>query len=586
MYAMLKQVIIVLTFLCAYAASIFAQTPVIKGPYGKEWMLVDSLIEGGFPKSADSIIRKILVKAAAANDGPDIIKARLCLMAVREDKDREVASIDNIKKGESYIVSASGIEKAIWESLTAQSYWDYFRENSEKLFDRTPLSEMHSDDMAAWDGNAFLKRINELYLASLRNKALLLKTPVEQYLSIIIEGENTRKLRPAMYDLLAFRAIDFFGKDDHDVMQPAYKFEMGSPTWFEDAKTFIHIPITEPEMASLEVKALQCYQDIIAVHLDDANPDALIDADLHRLDFVYSNSVAEEKDSLYIAALRHIEKKYDGNPIVAEVSYQIIQQLLEIHKTDKNKEQWLYGNKDAIRTIPLAVSKLKEIIARYPGSEGAVHAANDIIRFQQAKIEIKTEEVNIPNRNIKALITYQNTDKVYLKLYRVANVIEPNTYIDQDTLLKQLQTLQPVRTWTQALPGSEDMLEHNAEIKMESLPFGRYYVVASATPDMKNKVSLNDFQVSSLSFIREDDGDGNYVLNRETGYPVRAYELKFGKRFMIKTRINNCILQMNINLMKMARCLYYSRKEMQMAIMVVFKLYSFPVKILYYRTAI
>src|SRR5690606_1318201 len=110
------------------------------------------------------------------------------------------------------------------------------------------------------------------------------------------------------------------------VTQPADVFQIEGSLWFEDAKRFSDVKVNIKNPASLHFKALHLYQDVIAFHLKDKTPEALIDADLHRLYFVHQNSIHPDKDSLYLNALHRIVTSYPNSPAVAEVSFQIAQQ--------------------------------------------------------------------------------------------------------------------------------------------------------------------------------------------------------------------------------------------------------------------
>src|SRR5690606_22864024 len=148
-----------------------------------------------------------------------------------------------------------------------------------------------STDIQTWDAAAFFEKIADLYQASLSDPALLQKIPVEKYMPLILEGKNTRPLTPTLYDLLAVRALDFFQNQEKDVTQPADVFQLERSLWFEDAKRISDVKVNIKNPASLHFKALHLYQDVIAFHLKDKTPEALIDADLHRLYFVHQNSI-------------------------------------------------------------------------------------------------------------------------------------------------------------------------------------------------------------------------------------------------------------------------------------------------------
>ena len=74
-------------------------------------------------------------------------------------------------------------------------------------------------------------------------------------------------------------------------------------------------------------KRLLIFQNLLEFHVNDANPDALIDADIERINFVNQYGVMDNKDSLYIDALKNISEKYSDNPASAQASFLIAQTI-------------------------------------------------------------------------------------------------------------------------------------------------------------------------------------------------------------------------------------------------------------------
>src|SRR5690606_20860687 len=180
----------------------------------------------------------------------------------------------------------------------------------------------------------------------------------------LITGENTRHLRPTLYDFLAFRAIDFFQNDEKDVIRPANQFQIDGTLWFAPAERLAEVKVNPLNPESLHFRALHTYQQLLSFHLSDEKPDALIDADLKRLAFVHQYSVHPQKDSLYVQALQSLEQRYPNEPAGAQVTYQ--------------KLDFLYENRSgSTDTLHLQALKrqLDELIARFPSTEGALNAA-------------------------------------------------------------------------------------------------------------------------------------------------------------------------------------------------------------------
>lgn len=531
---MLHRILVILTFAIGFISpATFAQKTKMNQSYKKEWAKADSLMNKGLPQSAAVVARKILSDAQAKKDSPNIIKAELFLM--NTEAHEENAGTGNIKKAESQIASSTGAEKALWQSITAQMYWNYFQQNRWKMYQRTAVANNASNDIDTWDAPTFFRKITSLYKASIQNRQALQQIPVEQYSPILIEGKNTRKLRPTLYDLLVFRAISFFENDEKDVINPAYHFELDDAKLFSPAATFATLHFNTKDTISLHFLALQLYQEVLAFHLKDNQPDALIDADISRLQFVYNNAVMPGKDSLYLAALQQLEQKYSGNPAVAQVSY-----LIAVQQMDNEPVRPLPGRKIAgtsvaaskkDRNLPAVKKKLQDIVSKYPNTQGAANAYNLLQSLDAISLEIKTEEVNIPGENIKALISYKNQDKIYLKLYRVPNTVKNIGYTSNEDLLKEISKQTPVKSWEQSLQGTDDMEQHAAEIKVDALPKGAYLLVASSVANISssaNVITAARFQVSSIAFVMKNDaGKNGYVLDRKTGYPAKDVKARF-----------------------------------------------------------
>ena len=492
--------VLILFFLLSFVKtpSVFAQNN-SNNTYEKQWQSIDSFAKINWNDTVIKITQGILDSAKVYKNTADIIKAQFVLLT-RYHRGANIYT--SIKKAEQYIESAAGVEKALWQSIVAEMYWKIYENDRYHILRRTALEETKSSDISTWDAPAFFDKIATLYRVSLENKEALQQITTEKYAPLIIKGINTRKLRPTIYDLLVFRALKFFQDGEKDVTKAAYHFELGGMSWFETAEKFIKIKVDEKDTNSLHFKALQLYQEIIAFHLEDIQPDALIDADLNRLAFVYQNSVSPSKDSLYKNALKKLELRYADYPAVAQVSYLIAKmQLGEEQISNYRNKQTFEIKEKTDRNIPKIAENLETIIKKFPKSEGAVYAERLLNTLRIKSLDIKTEAVNIPNENILTLVNYQNIGMVNLKIYRISNDVNADLekYYDYD--LEDIKKLTPLKTWKQKLPQYEDMEEHSTEIKIDALPKGNYLLVASLNDNLdslNNLFSVSGFQVSNL----------------------------------------------------------------------------------------
>jgi len=537
---MIRYFFVALACLMSFSFASQAQANRPEHAFHYEWKKADSFLSSGLPQSAEKIVRDILKEAGLKQDKPNMIKAKLTLILLKNTY-TESTLPDNIDKAIVEIVNSSGAEKAIWQSITAGMYWQYYRNNRWKILNRSTLEQTVSDDIATWDAKAFVAKTAEYYLASVANREALKNIPVEQYLPLIVEGEHTRHLRPTLYDLLAFRAIEFFSNDEKDITDPVYRFEIDDERYFASAAAFADMPLVAADSRSLHLTALRLYRDIIAFHLKDTQPDALIDADLQRLKFVYDHSVSADKDSLYRSALQNIAQQYKGNPAVAEVLFLIQQQKYFAGNTESNYRKATPAQ-GADRSLPGIKQNLQQIVDRYPDTEGAAHAFNLIQTLDQQTLSVTAEEVVIPDENVKVLVQYKNVDKAYFFLYKTAVDLKRSSriygYDERKDFIKNIDAASLVKSWEEALPGSEDMELHSVEANAGKVVAGSYFLIISSKKDPFPKGAVSgyvQFQASNLSMVTEHSKNSLYVLNRKTGQPeenarVYFYESKYSEQ--------------------------------------------------------
>src|SRR5699024_8513156 len=158
------------------------------------------------------------------------------------------------------------------------------------------------------------------------------------------------------------------------------------------------------DSTSLQRIALKLYQELLKNHMADNRRRALVDADMHRLEFVFKNSVHPDKDSLYLAALQNLKATYAYVPEIAEVSFRTAEQKYIQGGPITNIPHTPHAENDTTkRDLPTIVRQLNEIIQTHPKTEGSSHAQRLLNTIENKTLSIQTEEVQIPNENIRAL---------------------------------------------------------------------------------------------------------------------------------------------------------------------------------------
>lgn len=223
-------------------------------------------------------------------------------------------------------------------------------------------------------------------MQSIKEEKLLQQTKLHPYDAIIEKG-NVRHLRPTLYDLLANRALNYFENDERDIRKPAYAFEINSASAFDPAADFVTRKFPTKDSMSLQHKALLIYQKLIAFHLTDVNPDALIDADLQRIEFVKSHSTHPEKDKLYFNAINHIANQYANNPAAAQAWY-----LVASWYEQKANEYKPFGDTTNRFAKVKAKAILEKLVQQKDSSEGKYNAYNLLNSVKSKSLQFTVEK--------------------------------------------------------------------------------------------------------------------------------------------------------------------------------------------------
>ncbi|MFT3676958.1 MAG: alpha-2-macroglobulin family protein [Chitinophagaceae bacterium] len=513
-------------------------------PYEKEWKKVEEFVKKQLPQSALAEVKKI--KALAIKDRAEAQQLKcLIFMAGLQTELQEDNKQQAILDLEKELPGASPTAKAILQSLQAELYWQKFLELRWRLYDRSNTVDFKKDDINTWTTDDFHKKISALYLQSLSQEKLLQGTKLEPYDAILVKG-NSRHLRPTLWDLLAHRALEYFKNDERNISKPAYAFEINQAAAMDPAADFVHRKFTTTDSLSLQHKALLLYQKLIAFHLNDAKPDALIDADLDRLLYVRSHSVHEDKDEQYFLAVNHIAHQYNNLPAAAQAWY-----LVAAYYQDQGNSYEPFGD----TTHRYSLIKAKEICqqvlnnplekASKDSSEGFVNAYNLLQQLNLPSLQLKLEGVNVPGQPFRSLISYKNLSTLHLRLVKATKTLRDqfeNSYDEKYWTV--LLGAPAVRSWSQSMPATNDLQEHSAEIKVDALEPGQYFLLAGSAADFTSKKTLIGaalFNVSAISYVNRDRD--YFVLDRETGQPLkgasitsytRAYDYKQSKYVLEK----------------------------------------------------
>mgnify|MGYP001490992154 CR=1 FL=1 len=502
---------------CATLFVLFTTAQQKMNNYSTEWKNIDSLInKRGLTQSALKGVQNIYALAKKEGNEAQMIKALVyqveLLQATLDDEGRQ-----KITQYEQEAAAAKEPARSILKSLAARAYWNWFQQNRWRLYDRTQTVNFNKEDLATWTAEDLHKKISVLYLASLSNEKLLQQTKLEPYDAVIIKG-NVRHLRPTLFDLLAQEALNYFKNDERTIHQPTYAFEIDDATAFADAKIFATHRFTTRDTASLHFKALLIYQQLLQLHLNDAQPDALVDIDIDRIQFVYHNGVVEEKETLYTTALQRIADQYGNLPAGSQAWY-----LLAVWHVEKARQyDPLKGDSNRYEYVK-AKDICTKVMAQRDSSEGKINCHNLLQDILDKEMNLQTEKINLPDQPFRTLVSYRNFNQLYFRVVKVDNKLreELGNYSWQDEFWNKLLTLPVVTSFSQPLPDTKDHQKHAVEIKIDALPIGQYALIASVDKDFKpgkEPLALQYFYVSNIAYIKKEHE--YFVVHRQTGQPL------------------------------------------------------------------
>ncbi|MBL0355554.1 MAG: hypothetical protein IPP72_01085 [Chitinophagaceae bacterium] len=499
--------------------------------YKSQWKKVEALEKKGLPASA---LKEVLaIYKLSVKDNNDAQQVKSCMYQIKyRNLVEEESQEKNIFFVDTLIAKAKSPAKNILQSMQAEMFWQYLQNNRWKFYDRTKLAEEKSKDISTWSLDKLHASIIKLYKASIdvKSESILKQTKLDSFDPIIIKGENTRNLRPTLYDFLAFRALEYFMTNDPGITRPAYQFTINDPIAFAPASEFVQHRFKTNDSGSLHYHALLLLQDILSFHITDVKSDALLDADLARLNFVHQHAVNEDKEKLYEAALKNLEEKHYDNDAAAQAMY-----LRAKIYHDKGQDYDPFIKPGNQYEIKRAKELCERAIAKFPKSEGGINAQNLVNMIEQPSMSLETEKVNVPDQAFRTLVKYKNVKTVYFRLVKITrNEIMKIDRRDYEKMWQDYISLKPFKSWSVALPDLLDYQEHATEIKVDGLTNGQYFILASIDENFslqKNIIAKQLTYVSNISYIHNSENE-YYVLNRDNGLPlantkVQVWESKY-----------------------------------------------------------
>lgn len=512
---MIKKLLILIMIL-------FFSTTNAQENYNDLWEKVQRLEVENLPKSALKIVDDIYAKAEKNNNAPQIIKTLFykSKFGLVLEEDAQLKIINDFK---SHINKSEFPTKNVLENVLANLYWQYFNQNRWKFYQRTKTSKkVDTTDFRTWDLDTLFEEIHTYYKSSLKEKLLLQKVDVHQFKDILHVIKGSKEFRPTLFDFLAHNALQFYKTSENNITKPAYQFSIDNKELIADAKRFSKVKLQSKDTLSLQFNALKIYQNLIAFHLVNKNPTALVDVDLQRLQFVKQNANFNDVNNLFLQTLKTSEANYKNHKVSGLYAFEVAQiynQQANSYNAKTNTEH-RFKNKEALAIC-------NSIINTFPGSIGAKKCENLKHSILNESLSI-TAERHIPiNKNSRLLINYKNVDQLYFTAYKITFKQQEKLqrmYKDKDKV-DFIKTLEETISWNAKLRNENDYLQHTTEVIVPKIKQGNYIIVATKNNDLKAKKTYGTtfLQVTDLVLIENEFNDKyNYqVVDRNNGKPIQ-----------------------------------------------------------------
>ncbi len=263
--------------------------------------------------------------------------------------------------------------------VLARWYWQYYSRNKWRFMNRAAAEGAEENDFMTWDLRRIFREIDGLYQDILKDEAVLKKTTLADFSDFLEPGNRTAALRPTLYDFVAFEALDFYTSGEQAAALPedAFVIDAASPALAPAAEFLRYAPQTT-DVTSPKLRALTLFQDLLRFHGFDSNPDAALDADLHRLRYVKNEAAGEGASPRYLQRLQELAESHSASTLSALIFYALAQEV--------------FDRGDFVQAYALAQRGLKV----RPESPGTTNCQALLNRITAKEFDVRAESAVVP----------------------------------------------------------------------------------------------------------------------------------------------------------------------------------------------
>ena len=276
----------------------------------------------------------------------------------------------------------------------------------------------------------------------------------------------------------------------------------------------IHKIIRQQVNKSTSQQVTELYLNLINFDKKNNYTDAAIYNEIQKLEYEHKNT---DDFETYFNSLEKIKNENINNPLVTSVMALQAEAILSKQTT---------ANSQSSKAKVLSICD--EAIRLFPDSKGAKNCEEIRSEILQKELSLSMQNVQLPNKDITAKLTYRNLTNPHYRIYKVSQKdLEKLNKNYGSELVRELYKKELIVENHIEILDEKDYQEHDLSISLPKLDCGTYFIVFSKDDKFSKKdnelPAIHLFQVSNLSFVttKENDDFVIYVLDRDSGKPVK-----------------------------------------------------------------
>ena len=463
------------------------------------WSAVEDALNKDQPETAARLLEPIAEQARRQGDPASALKAEWMLESIRQLKaDDPLGGVTRwlLERVDAPEIRGAA-EEPLVDAVAAEALWRYYQANRYAIADRTPTasdsgSETNDEpiDLATADAPRLLDAIDASFQRALSDSDPLKSQPTANWKPLLDLGSHDARYTPTLFDFVSRRALDFYESGDRAPIVSPASVRLTSPEQgFVAAETFCdqQLRFEAADRDHPDVRAWQVLQGWLCHRMTEPeNLDALIWADLRRLEHAAAKSPGKEASERHRSAVRALIKRHQADPASAWASAT----LAELHRQDDD--------------LKLAHAVASTGFKRHPESEGGKQCAAIIGELERKELSVHADRV-LPATEARLQIRFRNLRRVYFRLVRrnAERALQANegSIDDEYGRPAKIPAARIIKSWSVKLDAETDLHSHTQmHLFAPEVPLGSYWLQSS----VNETFTPADNQLSAIPVWRSD----------------------------------------------------------------------------------